>query len=230
MPNLSTTIILALLFVTIGFIGGAMVAVLYFERQPRSHEREKEAPPQRHEQELRLWRERPGAPLTLEVDGQVLQGAEAVDSLQRETVTGMLRELAGWVTATKPAPVAAPPPPPAPVPVAPASPPPAVTGVRSAPGTAAEKPAAKKPKKGETAPAEPKSIVEQIDEIFQDKLAHSPLAGRPIWLGEDPRNGGAVHVDQEVYYGIDAVPDGVVLSFIRESVQEWERRTEQGAA
>jgi hypothetical protein len=70
----------------------------------------------------------------------------------------------------------------------------------------------------------PKSIVEQIDEILQKRLASSPFNKRLIRLVDAPGGGVEVLVDAKKYEGVGDVPDLEVRSFIQECVKEWENR------
>jgi len=72
----------------------------------------------------------------------------------------------------------------------------------------------------------PKSIVQQIDEIFQKKLEGTPYEGKNIFLAEDPRRGVLVRIEGQVYEGIDSVPEGEVKELLRTAVSEWERSQE----
>jgi hypothetical protein len=76
-----------------------------------------------------------------------------------------------------------------------------------------------------TPPVVQKSIAAQIDEILQEKLTGSPLAGRGIRLMELPSKGLVVMVGLDQYPGVDEVPDPEIRSIIRMSVAEWEERT-----
>ncbi len=73
--------------------------------------------------------------------------------------------------------------------------------------------------------AKPLSIVEQINDIFQETIKDTPLAGRMIRLVEDPREGVVVWIGLEHYPGVDAVPDPEVKAALRKAASEWERRT-----
>jgi hypothetical protein len=68
------------------------------------------------------------------------------------------------------------------------------------------------------------SLTAQIDEILQEMLATSPLAGRGIRLQESVDQGVIVCVGMEQYDGIDAVPDDHVREILRSAVKEWQRR------
>jgi hypothetical protein len=69
----------------------------------------------------------------------------------------------------------------------------------------------------------PKSIVEQVDEILQRRLADSPLSDRLIRLVDAPGGGVEVLVDAKKYEGVGDVPDPDVRNFIQECVKEWEK-------
>ncbi len=73
----------------------------------------------------------------------------------------------------------------------------------------------------------PKTIVGQINDVVQELLAESPLAGQKIFLSEDPRRGVIVWVQGQTFEGIDSVPPGEVKDLLKRSVAEWERRTEE---
>lgn len=75
----------------------------------------------------------------------------------------------------------------------------------------------------------PKSIVQQIDEIFQKKLEGTPYEGKRIFLMEDPRRGVLVRIEGQVYEGIDSLPEGDVKILLRSAVVEWEKAQEINA-
>jgi hypothetical protein len=68
-----------------------------------------------------------------------------------------------------------------------------------------------------------KSIVEQINDILQDKVAVSPLAEVGVKLQESPQ-GVLVWIGNQSYQGVDTVPEGDAKALIRAAVNEWERR------
>jgi hypothetical protein len=73
----------------------------------------------------------------------------------------------------------------------------------------------------------PRSIVQQVDDILQEKLATHPAPVPTIKLAEDPREGVVVWVNQKKYVGIESVTDPDVRAIIRSAVVEWEHRTEK---
>lgn len=68
----------------------------------------------------------------------------------------------------------------------------------------------------------PKSIVEQIDEILQEKLAASSST-EEVKLQEIP-NGMAVMIGFKRYESVDAVPDPTIRTLIKEAAREWNER------
>ncbi len=70
----------------------------------------------------------------------------------------------------------------------------------------------------------PKSIVEQINEILQEKLLSSPLGNKGVRLVEDPKLGVVVWVGLNHYNGVDAVTDPEVKAILRSAAAEWEQR------
>jgi hypothetical protein len=77
------------------------------------------------------------------------------------------------------------------------------------------------------APPTPRSIVEQVDDILQEKLASHPTPALTIRLVEDPRGGVFVWVNNDKFEGIESVTDPAVRMIIRSAVVEWEHRTEK---
>jgi hypothetical protein len=69
----------------------------------------------------------------------------------------------------------------------------------------------------------PKSIVEQVDEVVQKRIANSPFHDRLIRLVDAPGGGVEVLVDAKKYEGVGEVPDPDVRNFIQECVKEWEK-------
>jgi hypothetical protein len=73
----------------------------------------------------------------------------------------------------------------------------------------------------------PLSIVQQVDEILQEKLAAHTAPVPIIRLVEDPHDGVVVWVNQAKYIGIESVTDPNVRAIIRSAAVEWEHRTEK---
>lgn len=69
----------------------------------------------------------------------------------------------------------------------------------------------------------PKSIVEQINDILQEKVKKSPLAEVGIVLQETPK-GVIVWIGNDSYHGVDTLPEGDAKKIIREAVAEWEKK------
>lgn len=72
------------------------------------------------------------------------------------------------------------------------------------------------------------SLVQQIDQVLQARLAGTSLAGRGIRLAEDPHGGAIVFIGQTQYDGVDKVTDPEIQVAIRAAIAEWEKRFTPG--
>ena len=156
---------------------------------------------------LRAWRASSGK-IWLEMDARRLEVKEDLQPDQRRRLVSTLVDLRPWL---ENAPVV---PTPAPVPASVPVPLPALKLVKPA-----------KPEIKESKPALVlKSIVEQIDDVLQEKLEQEgPFKGRDLHLLEGI--GGMVLVKDGIkkYEGIEAVPEAEIQVFIRQAVSDWEK-------
>lgn len=151
---------------------------------------------------LRAWRTNAGK-LDLEMDGQRIESKEMLLPEQHRRLVNLLLELRPWLEAAPDLPPARP------GQEQPAKPP---------------IPAKTKEPMVEQPAAAPLSIVAQIDQILQDRLAGTPLAGRGIQLQESPEGGVIVWVGMQRFEGIDAIPAPQVKAAIRQAVEAWEKK------
>lgn len=81
-------------------------------------------------------------------------------------------------------------------------------------------------RKGKTPPEPPpKSMIEQIEEFLQYRLATSPeLAGRDIHITEGETGNIIFEVDGLFYGGVGDIPDEFIRGLIQTTIQEWEAR------
>lgn len=75
-------------------------------------------------------------------------------------------------------------------------------------------------------PAASMSMVQQIDEVLQARLARGPLAGRGIKLTESPDGGVRVMVGLQKFDGVGDVTDVEIQNEIRAAIAEWEKKYE----
>lgn len=268
--SLLNLMLLALVFVVVGFIGGALVAIWWMEREKTPAETQTgQTLPRQMDGEgdsVALRWKKSSKTLTLELEGQSVTRPEMLPPEKRSELARLALIWLRWLrepeerpaspapasaaSRTQPArvkraekpggipPASEQPPGPlmpissenttaaTPSPIA-GSAPPTVTSEperfsRPLRSEEAEKPAAALAQK----PVPRLSIVEQIDEVLQEMLGASELAGRAIRLAEDPASGVVVRVGAEQYGDIDAVPDPEVRAIIRKAVAEWEQRAE----
>lgn len=201
----------------------------------------------------RLWREKGSGRLVVEMDGRTLVTTEPLNDIQRERLEKAERDFRAWlgmgleadVPPISPAPPVAPQAPaqvvPAvPVQSAPAAVPPATPPLAQMDAPAAS-PTRQSPPPTRTIPFTPpgvppavippaaaatranRSIVEQIEDILQEMLAGTPLAGRGIHLHQDPTRGVMVQVGLEYFEGIDSVPDPEIKGILKSAVAAWEK-------
>lgn len=215
MPSLGNTLLIAFLFVTVGFIGGVLVCLFWMERQKTAGEAEGERPSAQRRDLLEvahLWREAQNGQLQVEVEGEIVARTEALDEARRSRLQQAAREWLAWLEAGAPSLPAEEKTSP---PVAPAAgrPPLPPTQPAKEAGRGAQKSAA--------------SIVAQIDEIVQDLVKRAPQPVPAVRLVEDARHGVIVWVGNEAYNGVEAVNDPQIKALLRAAVAEWERRMEQ---
>ena len=84
------------------------------------------------------------------------------------------------------------------------------------------------PAKKEEKPAAPLSIVGQIDEILQERLAGTALEVRGIKLVESPEGGAIVVVGSQKFAGVGEVTDPQIQAEIRAAIAAWEKKYTPG--
>lgn len=225
----TTVILVGLVCIVLGFIASALIYTLREEQEP-GHESPPPAPPgggkDRYAPEARLWRDHSTGVLVVEQEGHSFVTPEGLSDAQKEHLAALARDLYGWlgeqpvdgaaafreagaVEAQRLNAVAAGPEIPpldAPVKAAPIAP----VGEGTAPDAAAN-----------GADGE-KSIVMQIEDILQARIAGTALERRRVHLNEDINHSVIVTVGLERYEGIDQVPDPEIQAAIHAAVTEWE--------
>ncbi len=192
-----------------GFLAGYAIA------RQREQPEEKEALPQEAPtpeyppDALHIWRDPDAAQLVIRIGGREFHSMEPFPPQEQKFMLQLLTYLQKWVGA----------------PSAESSPKAGVPTPPPAPATKKQpsdvSPFAPEPSEISTAP---KSIVEQIDDILQDKLTTSPLKDRGIRLMQTLQGGMLVLVGLDQYDDIEAIPDEEVIQIIRAAVKEWEQQ------
>lgn len=218
MPDLP----LILLFSAIGFLLGALVAVLV-NRSPVNRQdvrllemlRERAA---HYQQLISFWQERNSQKLAVWSGDKMLEDAQVLTRVQRQELVRSTRSLLVWLGEST-----------APLVI---SQPPAETAAQKsdiakdvhAPSTGEpDLPGAG----GEEKKEGPLSIVDQMNEILKNQVAGTPLEGRGIRLVADPQKGVVVWVGLSQFVGVDAVADPQVKAALRAAAMEWENRQER---
>lgn len=205
----------AILLVGIGLVIGFLVGVLVFTllKDSNSQQPSREQVLSDSDQNVRIWREGKELRLVIEIGGVSHYRGSDLDEDQNHIISGLLKELQAWMGLT--------------------APPPAETVKPAAPEIGEEtQKTSLNPLKIFSRSLEPLektssgdtdlSIVGQIDEILQAKLAGTHLDERGIRLVEGSDQSMVIQVGLQSYSEIDDVPDDRVRQLIRLSVAEWE--------
>ncbi len=220
MGNLSitTTIFLFVVCLSGGIIIGAM-----FSRVQKVHPKQEEGkdlpespPPEKSlalpgEMELlRAWQDKDGQ-TWLEMDGERLESKKDLNPEQKKKVLKMVMDLRPWLEVPpSPAPAAAPQPAETPMRRSLYTPQPVRTEVK--PTVELEKPKVNL-----------NSIVAQIDDVLQKKLAGTSYETQKVHLLEGPGGEVMVQVGAQKFGGIGDVPSAEIQALIRQAVTEWEK-------
>ena len=169
--------------------------------------------------------------LTLDLDGSRVD-TSAISAEQRKRLIEMLTIMRPWLegklvsapVATTPPPAAQPQPKPEPV----VPPPPPQSATEPIPSRPLTPPQPAIIAKEDRPVSSPTSIVGQIDQVLQARLAGSPLADRGVFLTQSPEGGVMVYVGLTKYMGIDDVPEAEIKAAIRAAISEWENKYTPG--
>ncbi|GAP07210.1 MAG TPA: hypothetical protein DEQ80_01730 [Anaerolinea thermolimosa] len=231
-PSTSLLLIIALVCITIGYVFGWLISSLQHSRDEKRTSEDRpadelaraipvEKPAEAPSSLLRLSQKPESNDLLIEVRGKTFSRVEDLTLEDRAEVESALRRTAQWMgwtyslreTVTGAVPVV-----PKEPPAEPVRPPSVVAGMTNALADVLQPTA-----KVET----PKSIVEQIDAIFQSMLVGTPYENQKIYIAEDTRHGVIVRIGNDLYEGVGAVPEGEIKALLRSAVSEWERQQEQ---
>jgi hypothetical protein len=169
-----------------------------------------------------IWQDRKSGNLFPELNGKVVRYPADLSASQRERLIGQLQTLFLWLSPVQEA-TQAPAEPQVEQPAPPYSPP---TSHPPQPTKFSPIDMVARAVSPDAYPAAPeKSMLMQIDEILQEKLNRTPMAGQGIRLMDHPTKGLVVLVGLNQYTGVEEVPDPEIRNLIRESVAEWEKRS-----
>jgi len=169
--------------------------------------------------------------ISLDLDGTRVEPANLAPE-QRKRLIEILNIMRPWLEGkpvAAPAPMTPPPPAapkPAPVTTAPVMPQPKPQAAPPPPVQAESKVSVKK--KEEEPISAPTSIVGQINQILQTRIANTPLESKGVSLMESITGGVNVFVGLNRFEAIDDVPDEEIQAAIRAAIAEWENKYTPG--
>jgi hypothetical protein len=170
---------------------------------------------------LRAWRDGSGQPW-LEMDGERLEGKAALKTVQKKKLAKLLADLRPWVEEV-------------PAVATPEAASAAVTAspLAASPAEIANRPSIFSPRSREALKpvlvldekpkVSLKSIVEQIDDVLQEKLEGTAFASQGIKLLEGPGGTVMVQIGAHKYEGVGTVPDPQVQELVKQAVAEWDK-------
>ena len=105
MPALGSQLLLAALFVSVGFVGGALVCLWWFEHQKQTLETERKTAAKKPADEgkettrevVRLLRDRLDGKLVIEIGGKTYNNTKTLSPAQRQDLVKLLPEWAAWL-------------------------------------------------------------------------------------------------------------------------------------
>jgi hypothetical protein len=223
MSELISQLLLALLFATIGFIGGILTMVAWNHRKsnPAAHPI-KEIDPDLEER-VQVYTSRKDQKLIVKIDQAQINSENELDADTRENLIGLFDQLRKWLMVPEPK-VSQPT-------ITPEEQAHPVTSPNSTELTPLQMISLPlNPKKIEPLPERPlpktQSIVSQINDVLQEMLKNTVYEPQGVRLTENPYHGVVAWIGTEHYDGIEAIPDVELKELIRKAVRRWEQQSE----
>lgn len=231
MPQSVIYILLVVVSIVVGYIGGVLITFMYTEREKRKQDRQvgslpEGIDPEKHTAQLRIWSDEKDG-LLVELDNQILTDAKQTNPGQRLKLEAVAGRFLQWLNLRVEQPRSMPA---VELPVQPVSGEPEPVAMPKAVKTVKAAPTLVDAIASVTAPkpqVNPKSMVEQVDEILQELVSQSSQSHRSVKITQDPHGGIMVLLDGGQFSGLDSVPDVEITALIRSAAAEWERRSER---
>jgi hypothetical protein len=247
MPSLGIILLIAGLFVAVGFIGGALVTMWFMDRNAKKDRKEDDQPSEPEERgpnypkdAIILWRESKSGDLLMGIKQRIFSDAKMLSPKEKQVLTIFAKKWLQWLGEEyqSPAPVA----------------PETIISNKTKKETQdrldrfittpiPEREMASQPVQSrydaenihnnretevndsEKTVKQHLSIAGQINDVLQKMLVNSPLFGRGIQIMDDPREGVVVWIGAEKFLGIGEVTDPEVKAMIEKAVKAWEDQT-----
>ncbi len=229
MSEIANPLLFALLFVAIGFIGGALVLAAWHSLSANS---QKEKAPEEIDPDLleliRIYRSKSSHQLILKLNNRQIDSQKELKTVERDFLVKVYSEIRSWLQLTQESEFPAPGAPEhikQPVNQA-AQPLVTIRNEQLSPIEMIKLPLRAKKSEGlkDKPDLKSMSIVAQIDVILQDMLETSEFKTRAIKLDESPSHEVIVWVGISRYAGIDNIPDPEIKAFIQKAVARWEQQ------
>ncbi len=198
-------LIVAFIGITVGYLAGSLLS----GGRDRKQKQEPLQPAQTQfpSDALHIWRDSQSKQIVLQVGKSVFRSGEPLPPTEGKYLAGLITYLQRWLgLPTTPVQTSAQV---APPPAQPSQSQPSVS-----PFTTEES----------EIPYAEKSIVGQIDDILQEKIANTPLKERGIRLMENLDGSMRVMIGLDQFDDVSSIPDETIKAAIRAAVKDWENR------
>ncbi len=194
-------LIVAIISITVGYLAGSLLS------SGRSRQEDQEPPqpvqPQFPADALHIWRDSQSKLIVMQIGKRIYRSGEALPPTEGKYLTGLITYLQRWLGISETSVL------------------PATQPVQPPQAQASVSPFV--PEESET-PFEEKSIVGQIDDILQNKIANTPLQERGIRLMENLDGSMRVLIGMDQFDDVSSIPDETVKAAIQSAVRDWENR------
>ncbi len=223
MSELISQLLLAVLFATIGFVGGILTMVAWNHRKSKPSDLPIEEIDPDLEERVQVFTSRKDQKLIVKIDQVQFSSENELDSDSRENLIGLFDQLRKWLMIPESKVLS--------TQVHPESQPhhtPATSSYELTPLQKISLPL--NPKKIEPLPEKPlprpQSIVSQINDVLQEMIKNTIYETQGVRLTENPYHGVVAWIGTDHYDGIEAIPDVELKELIRKAVRHWEQQSE----
>lgn len=224
MSELISQLLLAVLFVIIGFIGGILTMVAWNQRKASQDKEPIRKSDPDLEERVQVFTSQKDQKLIVKVNQAVFINEDELDPDSREDLVKLSEQFRKWLRIPEPKPLPSQALPENKEQILSTNRSPELSplqmislplNLKKSEPLIAEKPLPK-----------PQSIVSQINDVLQEMLKNTVFETQGVKLTENPYHGVVAWIGAQHYDGIEAIPDLELKELIRKAVRRWEQQSE----